>query len=226
MRAMILAAGRGERLQPLTNRIPKPLIEVGGKPLIVRHLEALAAAGFSEVIINLAWLGDKIRAALGNGANFGLSILYSEEPPGALETAGAIVQALPRLGDQPFVVIAGDVLCDYAFDRLRPPTGKDLGHLVMVDNPEHHPGGDFALVAGRLRNTAKPRLTFSGIGVYTPALFADLAPGRRALRPVFNAAIAADRLSAEHHRGLWCDIGTAERLTAAQRLASSGVCGP
>lgn len=221
MRAMILAAGRGERLKPLTDRCPKPLIEVGGKPLIVRHLEALAAAGFSEVVINLAWLGDKIRAALGNGDRFGLSIIYSEEPPGALETAGAIIQALPRLGDQPFAVIAGDVLCDFAFDRLRAPAGDDLGHLIMVDNPSHHPGGDFCLVAGRLRRAREPRLTFSGIGVYAPALFAELVPGRRALRPVFDTAIAADRLSAEHHPGLWCDIGTPERLATAQKLALS-----
>ncbi len=222
MKAMILAAGRGERLRPLTDRVPKPLIEVGGKALIVRHLEALAEAGFREVVINLAWLGDRIKAHLGNGRAFGLSIAYSDEPPGALETAGGIAQALPLLGNQPFVVIAGDVLCDYPPAQLRPPHEDDLGHLVMIDNPTYHPGGDFALDQGRLNLHGQARLTFSGIAVYSPNLFKALKPGRRALRPVFEAAIAANRLSAEHYSGLWSDIGTAERLAAAEQWLRAG----
>lgn len=217
MKAMILAAGRGERLRPLTDRMPKPLIEVGGKALIVRHLEALAEAGFSEVVINLAWLGEQIRSQLGHGNAFGLSIAYSEEPPGALETAGGIVQALPLLGDQPFVVLAGDVLCDYAISELGPPETGVLGHLVMVDNPAHHPRGDFGLINGRLELNTEPRLTFSGIAVYSPQLFRDLPAGRRALRPVFESAIAAGQLSAEHYDGFWSDIGTLERLESARR---------
>ncbi len=222
MRVMILAAGRGERLRPLTDCCPKPLIEVGGKALLVHHIERLAAVGIRELVINLDWLGDQIRDRLGDGRGFGVSIQYSPEPPGALETAGGIVRALPLLGNQPFAVIAGDVLCDYPFERLRAPDGDDLGHLVMIDNPAHHPDGDFALVDDRLRLDAEPRLTFSGIAVYSPALFTALAPGRRALRPVFEAAIAADRFSAEHYRGYWSDIGSIERLEAArQRFPSS-----
>lgn len=217
MKAMILAAGRGERLRPLTDHCPKPLLEVAGKPLIVHHLERLAAAGVREIVINLSWLGEQIRARLGDGRALGVSIAYSAEPEGALETAGGIVQALPLLGDQAFAVIAGDVLCDFPYQRLQAPTGGDLGHLIMIDNPAHHPGGDFALVDGRLRSAGQPRLTFSGIAVYSPALFAELAPGRRALRPVFEAAIAANRLSAEHYAGFWSDIGTLERLQAAQQ---------
>lgn len=214
MKAMILAAGRGERLRPVTDRIPKPLIKVGGKALIIRHLEALVASGFSEVVINLAWLGDQIKRALGDGSAFGLSIAYSEEPPGALETAGGIIQALPLLGDQAFLMISADVLCDYPLEALKVRQPR-AGHLILVDNPAHHAAGDFAIdVQGRLRSGGG--LTFSGIAVLHPCLFAGLPPGRRPLRPVFEDAIVEHKLSGEHYRGLWSDVGTPERLRATE----------
>ncbi len=217
MKAMILAAGRGERLRPLTDRLPKPLIEVGGTALIIRHLEALAQAGIDDVVINLAWLGEKIRQALGDGAAFGVSIRYSEEPPGALETAGGIIRALPLLGEQPFVMISGDVLCDFPLQRLRDHPLSGLGHLIMVDSPAHHPGGDFSIDGeGRLKSGGG--LTFSGLAVLDPALFNGLAPGRRALRPVFEAALSRGSLTGEHYRGQWSDVGTPERLRAAETL--------
>jgi len=219
MKAMILAAGRGERLRPLTDRIPKPLIEVGGRALIIRHLEALAAAGFSEVVINLAWLGDQIKRSLGDGSAFGLSIAYSEEPPGALETAGGIIQALPLLGNQAFLMISADVLCDCPLEPLKSRTPQGGGHLVLVDNPAHHPAGDFAIdTQSRLRSGGG--LTFSGIAVLDPGLFAGLPAGRRPLRPVFEDAIVNQKLSGEHYRGLWSDVGTPERMRAAERALS------
>ncbi len=218
---MILAAGRGERLRPLTDSTPKPLLEVGGKALIVHHLERLAAAGFGDVVINLGWLGEQISSALGVGASFGLNIHYSPEPPGALETAGGIVQALPLLGDQPFAVISGDILCDYPYERLVDTDPDGLAHLVMVDNPEHHSDGDFRLVDGRLKPGPGSRLTFSGIGVYQPAMFRNLAPGRRPLRPVFEQAMTAGQLAGEHFRGYWSDIGTIERLDQARQSIQS-----
>lgn len=214
MKAMILAAGRGERMRPLTDTTPKPLLEAGGRPLIVWHLQALARAGFDEVVINHAWLGDRIEAALGDGAEYGLRIRYSPEPPGALETAGGILQALPWLGPDPFLVINGDIWCDYPLSRLadRPLASADSAHLVMVDNPPQHPGGDFVLEDGRLKPEGGPRLTFSGIGVYAPALFADLEPGKRPLAPLLKAAMAEGRVSGEHYGGQWFDIGTPARL--------------
>lgn len=218
MKAMVLAAGRGERLRPLTDRIPKPLVALGGKTLIARHLEALSEAGFDQVVINLAWLGEQIEQSLGDGSRFGLSIAYSHEPPGALETAGGIIQALPLLGDKPFLMISGDVLCAYPLARLRSRPLKAQGHLVMVANPEHHRHGDFAIDADQRLVHGPSTLTFSGIAVLDPALFAGLAPGRRALRPVFERAIASGQLTGEHYRGLWSDIGTPERLTEAERL--------
>lgn len=217
MKAMILAAGRGERLRPLTDTCPKPLLQVGGKALIVHHLEALATAGVHEIVINLAWLGEQIRDALGDGADFGVRLSYSQEPPGALETAGGIVQALPLLGDEPFLMISGDVLCDYPLGQLQGFRPHGLGHLVLVDNPDHHPGGDFAIGANS-RLLSGGGMTFSGIAVLDPGLFADLPPGRRALRPVFERAIAQNQLSGEQYSGLWSDIGTEERLANAQAL--------
>ena len=216
MHAMILAAGRGARLRPLTDVLPKPLIEVGNKPLIEYHLHHLAQAGCRQVVINLGWLGDRISSALGDGSRFGLTIRYSPEPPGALETAGGIVQALPLLGGGPFVVVAGDILCDFPLARLAPPPPGALAHLVMVENPDHHRDGDFALEDGWLQLTGRKRWTFSGIGVYQPALFAGLSPGKRPLRPVFEAAIAAGQVSGRLHQGYWSDVGTAERLALAQ----------
>lgn len=214
---MILAAGRGERLRPLTDTTPKPLIEVGGKPLIVRHLERLAAAGIEEVVINLAWLGDTIADYLGHGEAFGLDIRYSRESPEALETAGGIVQALTMLGDAPFLAVSADVLSDYPFERLLDIKTNDPAHLVLVDNPPHHREGDFALDSGKVGLAGSRRLTYSGIARFDPVFFAGLSPGRRALRPVLEQAIAEDRVSGEHYAGLWADIGTPERLAEAQQ---------
>ncbi|WP_376691638.1 N-acetylmuramate alpha-1-phosphate uridylyltransferase MurU [Wenzhouxiangella sp. EGI_FJ10409] len=214
---MILAAGRGERLRPLTDSTPKPLIEVGDKPLIVHHIERLAAAGFEEVVINLGWLGEQIAGFLGDGRAFGVRIRYSREPPGALETAGGIVQALPLLGPSPFLVVSADILTDYPFARLRETTPTRPAHLVLVDNPPHHPEGDFALDRGRVRAGGDDRLTFSGIGLFDPALFTGLSAGRRALRPVLENAITAGRVSGERYSGYWADIGTPQRLAAAQQ---------
>jgi len=217
MRAMILAAGRGERMRPLTDACPKPLLPAGGKPLIAWHLEHLAAAGVVEVVINHAHLGAQIEAALGDGRRFGLQLRYSPEAR-ALETAGGIRQALPQLGDAPFLVINGDVYCDAdlaafaARGRERLHAGG-LCHLLMVANPGHHPDGDFHLADGRLDDRGTPRHTFSGIGVYAPALFGALAPGVPApLAPLLRAAMADGRVSAELHPGYWLDVGTPQRL--------------
>ncbi len=226
MHAMILAAGRGERLRPLTDATPKPLLEVGGKPLIEHHLERLAEAGVRRVVINLGWLGEQISASLGTGDRFGLEIHYSPEPPGALETAGGIIQALPLLGSQPFLVIAGDILCDFRFSQLTSLANKAMAHLVMVPNPAHHPNGDFALENGWLKRTGPQRHTFSGIGLYRPAFFHHLTPGRRALRPVFESAIDQRQITASLHPGYWSDIGTPERLTEARRAWPAGTRTP
>lgn len=207
--AMILAAGRGERMRPLTDHTPKPLLPVAGKPLIAYHLEALAAAGFRRVVINVAWLGEQIVAALGAGERFGLELLYSREHT-ALETAGGIRQALPLLGEAPFVVINGDVWTDFPLAELRPPKG--LAHLVLVDNPPHHVQGDFLLQGGQVVDAAGQRLTFSGIGVYRPELFAGLAEGVRPLAPLLREAMAKGQVNGQHYRGRWIDVGTPARL--------------
>lgn len=212
MKAMILAAGRGERLRPLTDFTPKPLLEAGGRPLIVHHLEALRAAGIREVVINLAHLGEKICAALGDGRAFGLTIAYSREPEGALETGGGILQALSLLGKGPFVVVNGDVWTDYSFSRL-PVSPPGLAHLVLVDNPPQHPEGDFALLGERVMSSGTPLLTFSGISVLRPELFAQCAPGRFPLTPLLRQAMAQGQVSGEHYGGAWFDIGTPQRLT-------------
>jgi MurNAc alpha-1-phosphate uridylyltransferase len=213
MKAMILAAGRGERLRPLTDTTPKSLLEVGGKPLIVWHLEQLARAGFTDIVINHAHLGHKIAAALGDGARFGLAIRYSPETE-ALETAGGIAQALPWLGSEPFLVINADVYTDYGVAKARDlDIGDNLAHLVLVDNPAQHPQGDFALERGLVRERGSSMLTFSGIGVYSPRLFGGIPPGAKVpLAPLLRKAMAAERVSGEHYRGRWHDIGTAERL--------------
>ncbi len=213
MKAMILAAGRGERMRPLTDHIPKPLLQVGGRPLVVHHIEALAAAGFRELVINHAHLGARIEAALGDGSRWGVRILYSPEGQ-ALETGGGIFNALPLLGEAPFLVVNGDVWCDFPLTLPILPDGL-LAHLVLVDNPEHHPDGDFALRAGRVSNLGVQRLTFSGIGIYHPDLFAGCRPGAFKLAPLLRTACDQGRVGGEHYRGLWMDIGTPERL---QRL--------
>lgn len=213
---MILAAGRGERMRPLTDHTPKPLLEAGGKPLIAHHLERLAAAGISRVVINHAHLGDQIEAALGDGARFGLAIRYSPEGT-ALETGGGIFRALPLLGRDPFLVVNADVWTDMDFARLHLPPGR-LAHLVLVDNPDHHPAGDFVLSGSEVLCEGAPRLTFSGIGVYDPALFDGCTAGAFPLAPLLRAAMARGLVSGHHHRGRWLDIGTPARLQALDRL--------
>lgn len=234
MRAMILAAGRGERMRPLTDHTPKPLLQVGGKALIVWHLERLAAAGITEIVVNHAWLGEQLPAQLGDGSRYGVHIDYSPETPTALETAGGIAQALPLLGPDPFLVINGDIWCDWdpatAHARRR-----ELNHaqadawLLLVDNPPHHPRGDFHLSpqggvsppsnaasgAGEPEGHASTRLTFAGIGLYRPALFAALPQGTPApLAPLLRSAMGRRAVRGTHHGGAWTDVGTPERLQA------------
>ncbi len=213
MKAFILAAGRGERMRPLTDHTPKPLLQAGGKPLIVWHLERLAAAGFREIVINHAYLGEQIEAALGDGSAWGLNIRYSPEPPGALETAGGIANALPLLGDAPFLVVNGDIYCDWDFTRASQLIDRPA-HLVMVANPAHHSGGDFALDGERVVFAQGGQtLTYAGIAVFSPAFFADVPHGTvMKLRPLLDAAIAAETLGGERHAGRWVDVGTPQRL--------------
>jgi MurNAc alpha-1-phosphate uridylyltransferase len=220
---MILAAGRGVRMRPLTDTTPKSLLAAGGKALIAWQLEKLARAGFAEVVINHAHLGHLIEAALGDGSRFGLCIRYSAESV-ALETAGGIAQALPMLGAEPFLAINADVYSDYDFSALAAlPLHDRLAHLVLVDNPPQHPRGDFALEAGRVREDGKPMLTFSGIGVYAPRLFGGIPAGAKVpLAPLLRKAIAAERVSGEHYRGRWHDIGTVERLQALDQALRGG----
>jgi MurNAc alpha-1-phosphate uridylyltransferase len=226
MKAFILAAGRGERMRPLTDHTPKPLLMAGGKPLIAWNLERLAAAGFREIVINHAHLGSQIEQALGNGSQWGLHIQYSPEPPGALETAGGIATALPLLGDEPFLVVNGDVYCDINFSRFSALTATDA-HLVMVENPVHHTGGDFSLLpspacgggAGGegtqrvIYANGEQTLTYGGIGIFSPSFFANVKPGTvMKLRPLLDAAIAAGTLTGERFAGRWVDVGTPQRL--------------
>ena len=217
MKAFILAAGRGERMRPLTDHTPKPLLMAGGKPLIVWHLERLAAAGVREIVINHAHLGLLIEQTLGDGAQWGLHIQYSPEPPGALETAGGIATALPLLGDEPFLVVNGDVYCDFDFGRffrLTVEGWKPAAHLVMVANPAHHTGGDFSLDGERVvYANGEQTFTYAGIGVFSPAFFAGVQPGTiMKLRPLLDAAIAAGTLTGERFAGRWVDVGTPQRL--------------
>ncbi|MES2885100.1 MAG: nucleotidyltransferase family protein [Pseudomonadota bacterium] len=217
MKAFILAAGRGERMRPLTDHTPKPLLAVRGRPLIEWHLEKLAAAGVREVVINLGWLGESIPAHLGDGTRFGLSLAYSHEGWPALETGGGIHHALPLLGDAPFLLVNGDVFTDIDFAPLiaRGLAHDELAHLLLVDNPVQHPEGDFGLSEGRITELA-PRLTYSGIALLHPELFAGCEPGAFALAPLLRRAIAAGQVSGAHHAGQWSDVGTVERLQALQ----------
>jgi MurNAc alpha-1-phosphate uridylyltransferase len=215
MKAMVLAAGRGERMRPLTDREPKPLLRVGGKRLIEYHLERLASGGFRDVVINTAWLGDMIETSIGGGERYGLSITYSHERPEALETGGGIFNALPLLGAAPFLLVNGDVWADIDFGALRraPPQGS-LAHLVLVPNPPQHMRGDFVLEQDHVMEGEGTRHTYSGIGIYTPEFFAGCAPGKYPLLPLLKRAIGQNALTGELHEGRWYDIGTIERLKA------------
>jgi MurNAc alpha-1-phosphate uridylyltransferase len=220
---MVLAAGRGERMRPLTLERPKPLLEVGGLPLIVHHLHALAMAGFRDVVVNLSWLGPQIRSALGDGSRYNVRLAYSDEGPEPLETGGGIFRALPLLGPAPFVVLNGDVWTDYPYAKLRESLRPaDLAHLVLVPNPAHNQNGDFVLRAGRVVEEPGERLTFSGVGVYRSELFAGCEDGIFKLAPLLRAAAKAGRVSGELHDGEWLDIGTPQRLAELDRRLRSG----
>ena len=208
---MILAAGRGERMRPLTDHTPKPLLKAGGRTLIEHRIESLAAAGFRDLVINHAHLGAQIEAQLGNGERYGVRIRWSREPDGALETGGGIFHALALLDSEYFLVVNADIWTDYPFARLNQRI-EGRAHLVLVDNPPQHAQGDFVLTGGRVQTEGAPRLTFSGIGVYHRDLFRDCVPGRFLLAPLLHAAIAAGKASGEHYIGEWRDIGTPERL--------------
>jgi MurNAc alpha-1-phosphate uridylyltransferase len=211
MKALILAAGRGERMRPLTDHTPKPLLQVAGKALIEYHIEALGRAGIHDIIINLSYRGAQIEHYLGNGERYGVRLRYSHEGVPALETGGGIFKILPILDEKAFAVVNGDIWTDYDFAGL-PQTIDTLAHLVMVDNPEHHQEGDFALQNGRLLNDGETKLTFSGIGVYRPELFAGCQASAFPLAPLLREAINDNNISGEHYQGTWLDIGTPERL--------------
>ena len=223
MKAMILAAGRGERMRPLTDATPKPLLRLGGRPIIEWTIQRLARAGFVDLVINHAHLGHLVEAALGDGSRLGVSIRYSPEKE-ALETAGGIAQALPLLVPGPFVAVNGDILCDFDFATLRArELGGDLAHLVLAANPPHHPKGDFPVRDGRLQDGDGPRWTFAGIGLYRRELFASIRAGERAqLSPLLRAAMARGLVGGEIHGGAWLDVGTPERLEAANLEAEPG----
>lgn len=215
MKAIVLAAGRGERMRPITDRIPKPLVPVAGKPLIAYHLEALARAGVRDVVINLSHLGAQIPAALGDGSRFGVSITYSDEGPVPFETGGGIFNALPLLGAAPFLVVNGDVWTDFDFSRLTLNPGA-YARLVLVPNPPHVARGDFGLEDDFVIESERDRYTYSGMGVYSPELFAGCSPGKFPLLPLLKRAIGERRLRGEVYRGEWLDIGTPERLAALE----------
>jgi len=221
MRAMILSAGRGERMRPFTDHTPKPLLTVQGKPLIVYHLEAFAKMGILEVVINLGHLGDKIKAFLGTGSQFGIHIEYSPEDP-ILETGGGIANALPLLGSDPFLVVSADVLTDFPFNKL-PSHPEGLMHLVLTNNPDYHPKGDFAIEAGKILdpsdpNTQDKKLNFGGIAIYRPELFHDCPQGIFPLSHLFKKAIALKAATGEHYTGQWFNIGTNDQLISAETL--------
>lgn len=216
MRAMILAAGRGERLRPLTDRVPKPLVVVQGQPLIFHHLQRLASAGFNEIVVNLSHLGGLLKEAVGDGSRWGMNVHFSEEPVDALETGGGIAHALPLLGMAPFAVVNGDIFTDYPFERLRAVKCSGA-HLVLVPVPEYRTKGDFALQRGRVFNDGDESFTFSGICVYHPAFFSGCPGGRWSIVPHLKAAVQDDFVSGELYRGRWHDVGTPERLVELQK---------
>jgi MurNAc alpha-1-phosphate uridylyltransferase len=214
LRAVILAAGRGVRLKPLTDTTPKPLIEVRGKPLIVHHLERLRDAGFTQIHINTSWLAEQIQAALGDGGRHGVHIKFSYEGPEPLETGGGLFRMLPDLGREPFLVVNGDVFTDFPFETLKHKLKPHaLAHLVMVPNPKHHLQGDFHLSPiGHLRMEGEPKLTYSGIGVYKADLFQGCRAGKFPLLPLLQEAMRQEALTGERYGGLWSDVGTPESL--------------
>lgn len=222
MKAMVLAAGLGMRLRPLTDTVPKALVRAGGKPLIAWQLERLAAAGFREVVVNVSWLGEAIEARLGDGRAWGLAIAYSREAQ-PLESAGGIAQALPLLGAAPFALVNSDIYCDFDLASLRRRVlGPQLAHLVLAPNPAHHPQGDFSLADGKVGNGAGPRYTYTGVALMDPALVAPVRAGAKAqLAPLLRAAADAGRLTGELHAGVWRDAGTAERLAELDALIGS-----
>jgi N-acetyl-alpha-D-muramate 1-phosphate uridylyltransferase len=211
LKAMILAAGRGDRMRPLTDATPKPLLKVADKPLVVYIIEALSRHGLHELVVNYAHLGEKIIDCLGDGGQYGVTIRYSDESQGGLETGGGILKALPLLGDNPFLVVNGDIWTDYPFSRL-PETVEGLAHLVLVDNPEHHRDGDFHLSGSKVSGQGSPKLTYSGIGVYSPELFKNRSEEKFPLAPLLREAMADGRVTGEYYDGQWQDIGTPERL--------------
>lgn len=217
MKAMILAAGRGDRMRPLTDTLPKPLLEAGGRSLIEHHVDALARSGITELVINHAHLGKLIEDRLGDGARYGARIEYSREGERRLETGGGIHRALPLLGDGPFLIVNADVWTDFPFAAL-PSQPRGLAHLVLVPNPAHHPGGDFALIDGTVANDGPERLTYSGIAVLRPALLAGSSPGAFPLAPLLRAAADRGQVSGEVYRGKWMDVGTPESLRALRDL--------
>lgn len=225
MRAMILAAGRGERMRPLTDQTPKPLLPVAGKPLLQWHIERLRAAGITELVINHAWLGAQLEAHFADGGSWGVRIAWSREGE-PLETLGGIVKALPLLGDEPFLVVNGDIWCDYDFASLVAAhallPSQALAQLLLVDNPRQHPHGDFALHGDRVSSAGEPRLTFAGIGLYHPQLFRHCPPGKAPLAPLLRAAMAQQQVRGEHFRGRWFDIGTPERLAELDQRLRAG----
>ena len=212
MKAMILAAGRGERMRPLTDHTPKPLLMAGSKRLIEYHLFNLAKAGFKDVVINVAWLGQKIIDTIGKGEKYNLNIVYSNEGEQALETGGGIYNALPLLGDEPFLVINGDVWTDYSFKKLRDFSLQDKAHLILVNNPEHNPDGDFSIFNNRLIENASEKYTFSGIGIYSADFFKGHNNGKFPLAPMIRQYISENKISGELFSGRWMDIGTQQRL--------------
>jgi N-acetyl-alpha-D-muramate 1-phosphate uridylyltransferase len=216
MRAMLLAAGRGERMRPLTDSVPKPLLKAGGRSLIEWNLAALARAGIREVIVNVSWLGGQLRAALGDGREFGIRIHWSEEGPVPLETGGGILHALPLLGREPFLLASSDIWSDIDFARLRLEPDA-AAHLLLVPNPPHLPRGDFGLEGDLVVERDSGRFTYANVGIYRPEMFAGFAPGRFPLRAVLTRAIAARRVRGELHRGEWLDVGTPERLAALDK---------
>ena len=227
MKAMILAAGMGNRMRPLTLHTPKPLLEVGGKPLIVWHIEKLQKMGVQEIVINTAWLGEKLADALGDGSQFGVKILWSHEGEG-LETAGGIINALPLLGNEPFILVNGDVWTTMDFaPLLNVQLQDDLAHLVLVENPVQHPQGDFTLAANKAYTFEQARsgenLTYSGVAVMHPQMFNGLESGKRPLAPLLKQAMQQEKVSAQKLQGVWVDVGTPERLNALDQQIQQGV---